>query len=164
MKPKITEILKKYLEEIHEGLSEPLPVILDKINDDYVGEFEITGSKYVVYFNQTSEGCFIFKFTKDDSYELSYDIKKTFQVLPTIKNVVTDFIETVKPKLLSFTKTDGSRGRDRFYSELTNQISKDFNYEKNIKEFPDNIKLYVLFTLETTEEDFLSLFNWLSRN
>lgn len=142
---------------IIEGLSEPIPVNLNKKNNGYIGGFNIEDNHYEITIEESSPNCYVFKFTRDDSYELSNNIKKAFQVIPTIKKVAEDFIKQNKPNMFSFFLTDGSSGRDKMYSKFTKEISEKYNYSKNIKNYGDGLKTCILFNEYVKDEDFLTL-------
>lgn len=159
----LNDLINKTTDLIAEGLNNPIPVNLNKVGSNYEGEFNIDSNSYKIIIEETSPNCYIFKFTKDDSYELVDDVKKAFQVIPTIRKVAENFIMENKPNMFSFFITDGSRGRDKMYPSFTNDISKKYNYEKNIKKYDDKIKSYILFNNKTTDEDFSSLIRNIDR-
>ena len=125
----LSNVLNNMLDLVAEGLNQPLDVNLIKTDDGYTGKFEIEENVYMINIIETSENCFVFKFDRDGSYTMVNDVKKSFQVIPTIKKVAEDFILKYNPNMFSFFMTDGSKGRNKMYTTFMNEISKKYGYK-----------------------------------
>lgn len=162
-KKTISEIIEETLNMVSEGLKSPIPVELRKVKTGYIGDFTIDNNHYRITINETSEDCYVFKFTRDDSYELTSDIKKAFQVIPTINKVAEDFIIEHKPNLFSFFMVDGSNGRDKRYGLFVNEMSNKYGYQVNIKTYGEKSKSYILFNENVSDNDFKSLIDYIQK-
>jgi hypothetical protein len=157
------KLIEETLNKIIEGLNEPIEVPLTKTDSGYEGTFKIEDKVYDTYFNETSENCYVFNFTRDGEHTLKHDIKKTFTVIPTITKLVTDFMQEHTPNLFVFTKTDGSRGRDKYYSHFSEKISKKYGYNY-LKKTVDDISVFILHKEKTTKEDYNNMIIYLKNN
>lgn len=61
-------MIEEHLNQIFEGLNEPIDVTLDRNGDGYIGFFNIEDKKYEVFFIETSDSCFIFSFTREGEH------------------------------------------------------------------------------------------------
>lgn len=155
--------LDYYTTLISEGLKDPIPTTINKTINGYGGEFWIGKNLYTITIDETSEQCYVFKFTRDDSHELTNDIKKAFQVIPTIEKVVEDFMQQHKPNMFSFFMTDGSSGRDKKYTSFINYVGDKYGYMKYIKKYDDKTKSYILFNEMVKDEDFQELIKYIDQ-
>lgn len=158
----IKEILKEDFNQridtdfviIKEALNAPIPVDLIKTNFGYEGNFKIENNKYIITIEKTCDGeCYLFKFTMNNSYNMVGDVRKAFSVIPTIKNVVEEFISKNNPNLFIFLKTDTVESRERIYNEFSDEISKKYDYKRSVKTI-DNVVVYFL-AHDLNEKDYL---------
>jgi len=160
MRDLIRKILKEeidiYLKQISEGLNSPIDVALKKDGDDYEGEFNIDDTIYRITIINVGDNSFLYKFTANNSYNLTNDIKKSFSVIPTIQNNVKYFIRSHNPRIFIFVKTDKSKSRERFYSEFTENTAIEFGYNYSIKNF-DNMTFYVMFNDDVRDDEITSI-------
>jgi hypothetical protein len=136
--------IAKILSRVAEGLNEPLTIQWDKNKDIWNGSFSIDNKIYkIIIKNFSQSGHWLFKFTADDSFKLTNDVKKAFTVLPTIEKAAKDFIKEKDPEIFMFAALDKSIGRKKMYTKFSESISKEFNlgfYEKQ----SNDEKLFIL--------------------
>ena len=160
MKVLIRKILREeidfYLKQISEGLNEPINVELIKDGDDYKGIFNVDEVIYDINIINVGDNAFLYKFTANNSYNLTNDIKKAFSIIPTIQNNVKNFIINYSPRIFIFVKTDKSKSRDRFYSEFLENTSNEFGYNYDIKNF-ENITFYCIYNDEVKNDEITSI-------
>lgn len=140
-----------FLNEISEGLNNPVPIVWEKTKDEWNGTFDIDEIPYKILVKNYSDNgkFFSFKFERNGNYNLANDVKRAFSVIPTIENAVNKFLEEMKPDMLVFTASDKSDMRKKMYSRYCDEASKKFkmSYEMTKIKETDTI-IYKLISYE----------------
>lgn len=164
IKKMLKEDIESHLDGIVEALNNPINVTLNKTDYGYEGNFDIDKNHYLITIEDMTENdcCFIFKFSMNNSFDLVNDVRKAFSVIPTIRNVVETFIETHKPKLFIFNKSDSSKGRERVYNEFSDELSKKYGYNRSVRSIDNNV-LYMLSN-NLDKDNYLTSLEYLLKN
>ena len=132
-----------FLNEISEGLNNPVNVSWEKSPSKWNGTFIVDDIPYKIVIKNHSDlgNFFSFKFERNGKFELVNDVKRAFSVIPTIEKAVDDFLEEVKPDMLIFTASDKSMMRKKMYDRYCSNASKKFKmfYETSIIEGTDTV-------------------------
>lgn len=145
MDKKEEKLLNEMLSNFFEGLNNPLTISWTKNPKEWLGTFSIDNTNYEIKIKNFSEieKHFLFKFTANNSFDLTNDVKKAFSVIPTIDEAATNFIKEEKPQAFMFCAIDESTTRKLFYDRFCHRIRKNFKYNYK-KETVGNKEFYIL--------------------
>ena len=117
--------IENIFKQIREGLNSPLEVSWIKSKNEWRGNFIIENNTYEIQIlNFSDNGHWLFKFTANDKYELTNDIKKAYSVIPTIHKAAVDFVDEISPEAFIFCASDKSSSRKKIYTRFCEDMEK----------------------------------------
>jgi len=144
----------QFLDYLTEAGKTPVEINWIKRHNEWSGSFIIKEQRFEIEITIV-ETCnkiniFQFKFFRDKQTKLFNDMKYPFQVYPTIKTALEEFVKTEEPDAIVFAAVEDSKARKEAYKLEGGYLAHKYNYF-DVSQIPD-LKGFPLFGIYKKQE------------